>query len=137
MSEPTYNVDLLMQVREKIVNEPEKHKQETWASASGETLPEDGGCGTAYCVAGWATVLDGQRLAWDGRPGRWTAFETTDGYPVWSYARDALGLDFVEDDRLFAAENPRAYVLRVLDALIEAGKNGERVSADDPVWDRV
>lgn len=136
MSELKYNVDLLMQVREKIVNEPEKHKQDRWAFAFSETPPEDGACGTAYCVAGWATVLDGQQLAWEGQPGRWTAFETTEGDTVWTYAREALGLEYAEDSRLFAADNPRAYVLRVLDALIEAGKNGERVSSDDSVWER-
>lgn len=134
MSEPTYNTDLLMQVREKIANEPEKHHQAAWALASSNPA-EGGDCGTAYCVAGWAAVLDGQTLEWrESYGGVWVADWTTGGEAIWAYARTALGLTPREDVRLFSAENSRDYVLRVLDALIEAGKNGERLALDDTVW---
>jgi hypothetical protein len=61
---------------------------------------------------------------------------TTGGEAIWAYAQTALGLTSREDVRLFAGTNSRGYVLRVLDALIEAGKNGERVASDDTVWQR-
>jgi hypothetical protein len=135
VSEPTYNTDLLMQVREKIVTEPERHRQDRWAVAFGDEPPQASACGAAYCVAGWAAVLDGQTLKWEQfGPSRWVADKTTGGEVIWVYAQTALGLTHGEEGRLFAGTNSRDYVLRVLDALIEAGKNGERLAADDPIW---
>lgn len=127
MTEQQYNTDLLMQVREKIVNEPEKHHQGEWAVAQSD--PSKGGdCGTAYCVAGWATVLDGQSLEWaDAGDGEWDASHTTAGEPIWGYAQAALGLADQERGRLFRGSNERFVVLDMLDRLIEAGKNGVRV----------
>lgn len=128
MSEGTYNVDLLMQVREKIVNEPEKHFQGSWARA--ESDPREGGdCGTAYCVAGWAAVLDGQELDWQlGDWGGWEADFLKNNRSIWRHAQQALGIGPVEEDILFAGDNSRERVLSMLDRLIEAGKNGERLA---------
>jgi len=123
----SYNVDLLMQVREKIVNEPERHFQGSWARAESDPR-EDGECGTAYCVAGWAAVLDGQELDWQlGDWGGWDADYLADGKGIWSYAQKALGLGAIERAILFAGGNSRQRVLSMLDRLIEAGKNGERI----------
>lgn len=123
-----YNVDLLMQVREKIVNEPEKHDQMSWARALSD--PRKGGdCGTAYCVAGWAAVLDGQEMSWAFSPhaNEWRSPYLANGQAVWRYAQEALGLDSSEEGTLFDGDNSRESVLDMLDRLIEAGKNGERV----------
>lgn len=128
MSEQQYNVDLLMQVREKIVNEPEKHKQTDWAMAQSD--PREGGdCGTTYCVAGWTAVLDGKQLLWkDFRSLGWSALYLADGEtPIGAHAMEALGLSWNERERLFYGFNSRTYVLAALDKLIEAGKNGTRV----------
>lgn len=134
MSELKYNVDLLMQVREKIVSEPEKHYQGQWARAASD--PRKGGdCGTAYCVAGWAAVLDGQQLDWYGEGGVYAAYNLAarDEYggpiSISRYARQALGLEYWEDT-LFSDTNTRERVLAAMDLLIEAGKNGERVSRE-------
>lgn len=123
----SYNTDLLMQVREKIVNEPEKHHQGAWAVAQSDPR-KDGECGTAYCVAGWAAVLDGQQLDWDeAGDGTWDASYTTTGAMVGVYAQDVLGLTNDERRTLFRGHNERGEVLDMLDRLIEAGKNGERI----------
>lgn len=127
MSE-TYNVDLLMQVREKIVNEPEAHRQQFWAMAQSD--PRQGGaCGTAYCVAGWACVLDGEELSWEGdEVDGWVAHYLADDETAISWhAKETLGLSSHEADGLFYGGNSRQAVLDMLDKLIEAGKNGERV----------
>lgn len=130
MTEQSYNTDLLMQVREKIVNEPEKHEQSRWARAFSD--PRKGGdCGTAYCVAGWAAVLDGQKLAWIAFGDFWEASVLIGGVGISPYAMETLGLSMNEARRLFAGDNPRTHVLSMLDRLIEAGKNGERVPSGD------
>lgn len=129
-----YNTDLLMQVREKILNEPERHYQAYWALATSNPA-EGGDCGTAYCVAGWAAVLDGGKLRWQPGPlDNWQALYLVGGRSIASHAERALGLTPGEADRLFHGGNSRLYVLRVLDALITAGKNGERLAPDDPAW---
>lgn len=136
MSE-NYNVDLLMQVREKIQTEPERHYQGLWAREIID--PARGECGTAYCVAGWAAFLSGEELHWIdfGKARQAEALLRRDEYgdPIYisNYARDALGLDRDEAIRLFAGGNKRDAVLKALDLLIEAGKNGERASEDD-LW---
>lgn len=126
-----YNVDLLMQVREKIVNEPEKHNQGSWATAQSD--PREGGdCGTAYCVAGWAAVLDGQELDWQcGSIGWMASWLAGMDRAIDTHARIVLGLTENEAFRLFLAENRRDDVLDMLDRLIEAGKNGERIDDGD------
>lgn len=134
MTTQSYNTDLLMQVREKIVTEPGRHFQGHWAMADDD--PRQGGdCGTSYCVAGWTTVLDGQQLLWE-RAGiqSWGAeFLADDETTIAHYAREALGLSRPEANALFAAGNPRGGVLVMLDRLIEAGKNGVRVERLDPL----
>lgn len=123
----SYNTDLLMQVREKIVSEPEKHRQASWAFSKDD--PRKGGdCGTAYCVAGWAAVLDGQKLDWtETGTGAWDASFTIGGAMISEHAQDVLGLTYGEQSQLFRGSNTRSAVLAMLDRLIEAGKNGERL----------
>jgi hypothetical protein len=129
MSE-TYNVDLLMQVREKVLTEPEAHQQNWWARAGTDPRKGDG-CGTTYCVAGWAAVLDGQALSWqygeDSLAFAWQAFDLADGRTIMDYAQGALGLSPHEAKVLFRGGNSQDSVLAALDSLIEAGKNGERL----------
>lgn len=125
----SYNTDLLMQVREKIVNEPEKHHQGSYAIARSD--PRKGvDCGTAHCVAGWAAVLDGQQLKWDDGGDLWDASLLADGTMISVHAQAALGLTYGEQSQLFAGSNTRPEVLAMLDKLITAGKNGERVHGD-------
>lgn len=126
----SYNTDLLMQVREQIVTEPETHRQGVWAVAQSD--PRKGGdCGTAYCVAGWAAVLDGQQLDWDEiGNGEWDASLIVGGALISDHAQDALGLTYTEQCQLFRGDNTRPEVLAMLDKLITAGKNGERVHGD-------
>lgn len=116
-----------MQVREKIETEPEAHDQRTWATAQSDPR-ESGDCGTAYCVAGWAAVLDGQKLEWEeNEDGFWEALFLEDSpVSIRLYAAQALGLTRPEGGALFAGHHSRGQVLAHLDALIEAGKNGEK-----------
>lgn len=49
---PRLNIDLLTQVLERIESDPEHWDQQYWFRANE--------CGTTYCFAGWACVLDGK-----------------------------------------------------------------------------
>lgn len=129
MSESTYNVDLLMQVREKIVNEPEKHYQQAWAT--GKTDRQGGVCDTSYCVAGWACALEGEQFSWhrsDNYDWEATFLARDTNISISERAQELLGLSRGERMALFAGANSREYVLNALDRLIEAGKNGERLA---------
>lgn len=96
------NIELAEQVLEQITEHPETHCQEVWGSKAP-------GCGTQYCVAGWAAALNARfqdRLLWlddghleyvntcddDGR-------DKVVSIPV--YARRALGLSRKQANRLF------------------------------------
>src|SRR5690349_20576433 len=128
----TYNVDLLMQIRERILTEPERHNQEMWATASQKPEGVDA-CGTAYCVAGWACVLDGQKLDWHvGDEHNWEAGRLADGEtPISQHAQAVLQLSDENAFELFDSINSRPTVLAMLDRLIEAGRNGEYVPDEE------
>lgn len=112
-----YNTDLMLRIREQITSEPKTHDQSAWAARTE--------CGTTYCIAGWAVVLSGQELDWDGADLA-TPFTADDRY-IPQVARELLGLDPWSADRLFFCDSGTA--LHRLDQLIEAGKNGTRVPA--------
>ncbi|MFC5799147.1 hypothetical protein [Streptomyces formicae] len=116
-----YNVDLMLAVREQITSHPETHRQVMWGRRTE--------CGTTYCIAGWAAVLSGQKLLWEGYAGASTeTWWLDDGRgnvltTIESYAREALGLSDEEAGDLFAFDLPEPKALQRLDALIEKGKN--------------
>jgi len=55
------NVDLLNRIKERILGEPRQFLIEGWNQAdkiwNGETYIDIPNCGTACCIAGWATCL--------------------------------------------------------------------------------
>lgn len=53
------NLDLTVRVLAQIERDPSSHDQRNWASQR-----QDDGCGTAYCMAGWACVLAGEAVEW-------------------------------------------------------------------------
>lgn len=52
---PPLNFALFRKVIKKLETAPEAYDQSTYATKS-----DDAPCGTAACIAGWATVLDGR-----------------------------------------------------------------------------
>lgn len=56
-SAPTPNLPLLREILAYIDEHPEQHNQDWWAHA-------EEGCGTTYCVAGWAVHLRGYSIEW-------------------------------------------------------------------------
>lgn len=122
----TYNVDLMLQVREQITAHPETHDQTKWALRTE--------CGTVMCIAGWTEALAGHAM-------EWRHYDVGEDYAGFSlgpwhapkYMPDAaqatLGLDSREAGRLFYEINGTK-ALALLDRFIEAGKNGERVCLD-------
>jgi hypothetical protein len=126
MSQQPYNVDLMLAIREQITTHPETHSQHLWARRTE--------CGTTYCIAGWAAVLSGYSINWlladhvDGEEISGQVVPVEDGGAdlIADAAQELLGLAYEERDGLFYEfSNPEA--LAVLDRMIEAGKNGERV----------
>lgn len=115
---PTYNVDLMLQVRNQITTHPETHDQGSWA------------CGTTACIAGWAVQLAGHELDWYRDEGVTVAARTTSGGTIEEEAEEELGLSPREAVVLFFTHG-NAEALALLNRMIEAGKNGERVNLDE------
>lgn len=120
----TYNVDLMLQVREQITAHPETHDQESWVSRTD--------CGTTMCIAGWATALVGMKVVEDAD---WTYLVQDPGSlsPVRHIsvvAQELLGLSPREAGDLFSNGPTNAEALALLDRFIDAGKNGTKVCLD-------
>jgi|SRR6478609_838387 len=125
------NLELLQQVRDKILFEPESHKQEVWMTTGADVKPgQEVSCPTGACVAGWASLLSGDvgivhdsltdahdnLMVYDVR--------TPDGQvlEVSERGQELLGLDFITAETLFAEDNSTPYVLDQLDNLIAEAK---------------
>lgn len=111
---PPYNVDSMMIVRDHIKAHPEQHDQGMWYDD--ETVT----CGTTACIAGHTILLLG------------SAEEKMDlvlnAEHVWvpEMAAAHLGLSSFEVQFLFYTMDDNS-ALTMLDEMIEAGKNGERI----------
>jgi len=113
-----YNTDLMIEIRNQITNHPETHNQKSWGSRTD--------CGTTHCIAGWAIVLSGVELHWQDCGDAVEVDCTAGGRCPGRVAGDLLGLDWGEWGQLFY-EDYSDDALELLDRMIEAGKNGERV----------
>lgn len=114
-----YNTDLMLAIREHIRANPEQHDQNNWGSRTA--------CGTTHCIAGWAAALSGAVMSWEvwcDRLRMTGVNGVLGGTP--RYAAQALGLTRPEWEALFF-ECDNAKALDLLDRMIEAGKNSERV----------
>lgn len=75
MTTTTINRDLFVDVLAHIESDPNSWHQGSWASASCG-VPAQGAkidplappCGTAFCMAGWACVVSGERINWGTNP---------------------------------------------------------------------
>lgn len=96
----TINVALLRKTLEHITAHPKEWDQGAWAvrASSGRRS-----CGTAYCLAGTALVLDGHRIKWEA--GQRESAYLTDGRYIADAARELLGLDEHEAAELFSGDN--------------------------------
>jgi len=159
MTEQIYNVALLRKVREQILHHPETHEQASWIttvtfelfeSAAGAVQYPRGTryfrhmqkvvCGTTACVAGWAVHLAGMEplvgdiQAWSDGVYTRQAFQVTEEpgagpAPIRSTARRLLGLNEIDADTLFDANNTRDFVLGSLADYIDTGEAQERATA--------
>lgn len=127
------NLDLLERVRDQILEEPESHRQDNWATVEALFDPPDlirglpvVSCLTTACVAGWACTLSGDRMAVlreyvDGRL-VYVAQEAADTngkfHSIGSRARGLLGLSVADASYLFYGARSREEVLDMLDWLI-------------------
>lgn len=114
----SYNVDLMLAIREQITTHPETHDQDSWGNKTA-------GCGTTHCIAGWAGALSRAQLDWSGADESWMKLDSIDGQDPEIFGEKALGLTRAEAGALFYAGEEGA--LALLDRMIEAGKNGERI----------
>lgn len=130
---PRINTDLLEQTMVHIEEHPEDHNQKYW----GNKAP----CGTKFCFAGNAAVLNGAKPLWDDiaesisvrdPEGHW---KTVLSFPMravyWEdeysqeradspfrYGRDILGLTEDEADELFNGYNTVEVLRRMVDTFI-------------------
>ena len=129
------NLDLLVAVRDKIVNDPKAHDQNHWgvievdpqkSLSMGATVS----CTTAACVAGWTCQINGDRALLDDTDTH--IVELGDGTEIRAYgvvhvvdqngdqhyiadrARELLGLNKAESDDLFDGDNTTQKVLILL-----------------------
>jgi hypothetical protein len=112
-TEPKPNLDLLRRVLKQIDEHPETWDQRAWASK--------GGCGTAFCVGGWASYLAGYKPKIN--PGWTTAWETVDDEEIEDVARRELSLSYEEAFYLFDSKNTRDDLQRIAQSI--AARAGE------------
>jgi hypothetical protein len=111
---PTINVELLASVLAYIERHPQEHKQQNWGERGTS-------CGTTFCFAGTAALMDGATLLW-GKESAANSRELLYGVMDYSgqvtsvekYARHELGLTTDEADTLFGGyislDDIRSYV---------------------------
>jgi hypothetical protein len=114
-SQSTYNVDGMMVVRNYISEHPDVHDQLTWYDEDIMT------CGTVACIAGHTVLLLGSPQE------RQDLAKYADSIHTVPVAAEHLGLSWHEAGLLFHMLDEDS-ALRVLDEMIEAGKNGERIT---------
>lgn len=127
------NEGLLRAVRDKILMEPDQHRQASWMTVQvDEPLPRgtEISCPTTGCVAGWACAMSGDLALVDS-----ASFEEFDAeivYTIWEVltpkgqvleieerGAQLLGLDEYQAEELFDGQNSRDTVLKMLDDLIK------------------
>lgn len=140
------NLKLLEKVRDKVLSEPEKHKQDMWmtvTTAATEPLRGEVSCPTTGCVAGWACQISGDHALIEDDEGRFDKANGTITYEIWNVvtpenrvvdieyrAQYLLGLSDEDANELFDAENSRDMVLRLLaDLIFKAHLEKEKFSS--------
>lgn len=100
MAKRKLNIELLKQVRDKIMSTPDAYDQMVYGRPD-HTAP----CGTACCIAGWACVLGGKLSIEEIRranPSDDKNYEIIN--TISDIAQELLGLDEEEAETLFAIE---------------------------------
>jgi hypothetical protein len=100
------NLEKLDEAIAHIEARPEQHKQSYWFTKT------DGGCGTAYCLAGALALLAGWKPVWGGGE--------VDGHDE---ASVAVKDDRVEDVQLLALQilQPTGHELRIVHSMFASG----------------
>lgn len=106
------NAELAYRVLDHIDAHPEQWFQNDWAHKNE--------CGTSYCFAGWAVLLAGRELIWDGLSetydeAAWVVDQRKDDGKQWigDAAREVLGIDDSYD--LFRGLNSRKDLGRLVE----------------------
>jgi hypothetical protein len=127
----TPNVPMMRKILDAIRNNPNSWEQRVWGlkldgynpkeddslyfakeydpetdlvkESNSELLSSEANCGTAYCIAGYATYFSDQEFK--TRPGSPYLDRTKDGYSVETYAQHELGLTVEEAQELFDGDN--------------------------------
>lgn len=114
---PKKNVDLMLQVREQALSDPESHHQMGWEYPNGRAS-----CGSTRCIAGWAIFLATGKQLYSYRGGYATAPRYNFDADPLTLGAEALGLTMNEAKRLFLGFDD-SKALGILDEYIEQGKN--------------
>lgn len=114
-----YNVDLMLEVKHAIENDPSAHDQQYWVRYRS--------CGTTMCIAGWAVHLAGNHEfeVESGHDDSLTVdyVRTPQGHTlVPEVAAELLGMNEEEMFRIFWTQDNEV-AMSMLDELIEKGKN--------------
>lgn len=116
------NIEKLKALHERLVTTPEGWDQEFWAQQKD--------CGTSYCMAGWACVLDGQKIDWglgnsdaDSVDGYAESSYLTTGERVDEKGREILGLNYEQADDLFYCTNNASALMRLENLIDELDRS--------------
>jgi hypothetical protein len=113
------NAELLEQVMQFIVDNPERHRQTTWFRHDR--------CGTAACFAGWACMLSGKTEEWMAEHFEWGP---VNGISL--LAGDLLGLTDSEQSYLFYQEN----TVPMLQLMVKDLVNGDELRSRQEYWEQ-
>lgn len=142
---PKRNIELLTQIRNLVVSEPEKLDMSSWSEISAEDLGRfldkdervKVDCGTTQCVAGWALQLNGYKFLIDGSRSEDGAYYATECVArngrvcdIEDRAREMLGLTHDEAGLLFLNTSDED-VVDVLNDFI-AGKTLHEIEFGEP-----
>lgn len=105
------NVDLMLQIKHAIAEQPHRHRQAMWSNDFTDMRPDED-CGTTMCIAGWALAFNGD-----------TVLAVLDRFEsMHDTAQRYMGITLEESHELFY-EMSNSKALALLDELIERGKN--------------
>ena|SRR5690349_4695053 len=112
----TKNIELLKQVKDSILMDPDSHDQKTWF------------CDTSMCIAGHAAVMSGATVQASRNYSDLLEMVDEHGNMIHppEYAQEALGLSDDEREYLFYCMN-NAVSLKRMDQVIQLWEEGKEI----------
>ena len=129
---------LMHAIADVIELDPTRYDQSDWVKVDGANVPDveeklkvvvEHGCGSAFCIAGWAAVLEYDRL--DDQQKRVQLLVDIEESGFAAVAEDLLDLSFYEGDDLFASRWKPKPGMTVPEALRRIAEGGSVESVTD------